>query len=346
MATLDAQSISTTFDSESNKTSIQVVYIYKGTQTGAAAGLSAIKAVPATPPGLKGEKFQLNQISADQNDEVRSLFTVTAVYDNATFSLEEKIQQAEGNTAGGASSWAPPNSDLGGGETEPFDEVDAEDFDGLGDVGVPVPCTPPPTESTTTIRAMKDYPIKNACGTPILPSPQIEVHMIQRTVTEYRQSSDPNSATSPEVAQAQNELNSGAGKIDPDETQRQNDRRGIDLTDTSDGGRCAEEEGAPAPGGDEFERSLNAPCGSLMTGGTVGAMQKGPCGAFFAVTKTFIDGNFRAPGIANVGYKKCNQSSGSDMHVGTLDGQRYPIVALESIPGEVIAWPGQPKVKK
>ena len=168
--------------------------------------------------------------------------------------------------------------------------------------------------------------------------------MLQRTVVTHKLLTASDELLGESVAQAQNDLDNNIGKIDIDETNRQNQRRGINMRDQGAGGRCAKEEGAPALGHNEIEREKNAPCGSLLTGGSIGAPQKGPCGSYIAITKTFIDGNFRAPGIVQTGFKKCRgQSSGADMHVGTLDGQRFPMVALGNIGGGLIAWPGQPK---
>jgi len=316
MATLSAKSVSGQFNKESRETTLSVAFVYNSTEgkTGAVATLDALGLVPEKPPGADGlnGQFFLKTCSASPESAHRSVFNVQATYSDLTKSKDDAGKGGKGNDGGG-----------GGGRG---------------------PCMPPDTETTSTIRAMKDYPINNRCGEPITPSPQIEVTMLQRTVVTHKKIGF---ATGGErdavISDAQNDLDNNIGKIDIDETNRQNQKRGINMRDLGEGGRCEKEEGAPAIGHNEIEREKNAPCGSLLTGGSIGAPQKGPCGEYVAITKTFIDGNFRAPGIVQVGFKNCmGQSSGSDMHVGTLDGQRFPMVALGKI-GGVIAWPGQPK---
>ena len=317
MATLNAKSVSGQFNKESRETTLSVAFVYNSTEgkTGAVATLDALGLVPEKPPGADGPngQFFLKTCSASPESAHRSVFNVQATYSDLTKSKEQSGKGGKGNDGGGGG---------GGGK-----------------------CMPPDTETTSTIRAMKAYPIRNQCKEPILPSPQIEVTMLQRTVVTYElMTATDELITEQTIAQAQNDLDNNIGRIDIDETNRMNQRRGIDMRDQNPGGRCAKEEGAPALGHNEVEREKNAPCGSLLTGGSIGAPQKGPCGNYVAVTRTFIDGNFRAPGIVQTGFKKCKgQSSGADMHVGTLDGQRFPMVALGNIGGGLIAWPGQPK---
>ena len=319
MATLSAKSVSGQFNKESRETTLSVSFIYNSTEgkTGAEGTLDALALVPEKPPGADGPngQFFLKTCSASPESAHRSVFNVQATYSDLAKSKDDTGKGGKGNDGGGGG---------GGGN-----------------------CMPPDTETTSTIRAMKDYPINNHCGEPILPSPQIEVTMLQRTVVTHKLLTASDELLGESVAQAQNDLDNNIGKIDIDETNRQNQKRGINMRDLGEGGRCAKEEGAPALGRNEIEREKNAPCGSLLTGGSIGAPQKGPCGSYIAITKTFIDGNFRAPGIVQVGFKNCKgQSSGSDMHVGTLDGQRFPMVALGNIGGGLIAWPGQPKPNK
>ena len=311
---INATKVSAQFDKSSRETTINVEFIYTGGAGGAATALDALNAVSEKPPGLDGPngQFNLKTCSANQNANSKGTYTINATYSDLAPNRNDSDKSSSGGNGGG------------GGK-------------GRGD------CSPKDTETTQSVRAMKDYPIVNHCGTPITPAPQIEVHMIQRTVTKWE-------IISPGLedfqrGQEQNGLQAGLGKIDLDETKKQNKNRGIDLRGMGEGGACEKEEGAPAIGETVQEREDNAPCGSLLTGGSVGESQKFPCGNFFPVTKTFVDGNFRAPGIVEVDYKKCPQSSGADMHSGTLDGQRFPIVALQKV-GGVIAWPGQPKPKK
>ena len=324
MATLSAKSVSGQFNKESRETTLSVAFVYNSTEgkTGAAATLNALGLVPEKPPGADGpnSQFFLKTCSASPESAHRSVFNV-----QATYSDHAKDGKSEQSGKGGK------GNDKGGG----------------GGGGGRGKCLPPDTETTSTIRAMKDYPINNHCGEPIVPSPQIEVTMLQRTVVTHKSLDMMTQGEKDAViAGAQNDLANNVGKIDVDETNRQNGKRGIDMRKQAEGGMCEKEEGAPALGHNEIEREKNAPCGSLLTGGSISAPQKGPCGNYIAITKTFIDGNFRAPGIVQVGFKNCKgQSSGSDMHVGTLDGQRFPMVALGKI-GGVIAWPGQPKPNK
>ena len=100
---------------------------------------------------------------------------------------------------------------------------------------------------------------------------------------------------------------------------------------------------APAPGKDEDARKKNRPCGSLLNSGSVGEIQFGPCGPYYAVTKVFIDGDFQAKGIFEADYTKCGY--GNTLHTGVHNGEVFPIVALKGI-GGVIPWPGQPGIKK
>ena len=262
MATLNAKSVSGQFNKESNETTLSVSFVYNSTEgkTGAVATLDALGLVPEKPPGADGPngQFNLKTCSASPESAHRSVFNVQATY-------SDLVKNAKDDADGGGK-----GNDGGGGG-------------GRGG------CKPPGTETTSTVRAMKDYPINNHCGEPILPSPQIEVTMIQRTVTTYEME------TQETIAKTQNDLANNMGKIDVDETNLQNIKRGIDLRNVGPNGLCKKEKGAPAIGDNEQEREKNAPCGSMLTGGGIGAPQKGPCGNYVAITKTFVDGNFRAP---------------------------------------------------
>ena len=307
---LEPKTINASYDESSGTTTINVSFIYESTSAITNASetttrvLQVIDAVPAKPPNGR-RNFCLKSCSANVADNSKSLYNAQAVYS------DDACDPSAGADSGGSG--------------------------GNGGGGGRGPCLPPKTQTSTTIRAMKDYPITNSCGTPILPTPQIEVAMLQRTVVEYHMGKD--------TADAENDLVDGMGKIDEEETEREDARRNKDLRGNVE---CPEVFGHPAAGENDDQRKKNRPCGSMLNGGSVGPIQSGPCGSYYAVTKNWVDGNFRSPGIAQVGYKKCYTGTGlggTTMHTGTVDGQKFPIVAMENIGGGVIAWPGQPGVK-
>ena len=308
MAELKATQISGSYTVESGVTAVNVNFIYESTATITTAAhvgeetLKIIGLVPKKPPG-GGQNFGLRSCSVNAVDGNKNTYTVSASYDDHA-KKENGRDAGKGGTGSG-----------GGG--------------GGGGRGA---CLPPDTETVTTVKAMKDIPLKNSCDTPIMPSPQVEVSMLQRTVVEHVLGDD----TSAE----QLNLRDSIGKIDINETDRQDARLGIKQRD---GKNCPEDEMAPAPGADEDARKKNRPCGSLLNSGSIGPVQYGPCGPFFAVTKVFIDGDFQAKGIFEADYTKCNY--GNQLHTGVHNGKVFPIVALKGI-GGVIPWPGQPGIKK
>jgi len=290
-------------------TSIDVSYIYESTAvitTGSKVTdeiLNVIDLVPGKPPNGK-QNFNLKSCNASLATGSKPVITATATYDDAT--------PASGKNGGGGN-----GSDPGGG----------------GGRGA---CLPQDTETTSTVKAMKDYPINNRCGTPILPTPQIEVTLLQRTKVSYHLGSN--------TADAQNELRDGVGGIDQEETDLQARRTGHNAQSAEN---CPPDPGSPPmPNEDGQIDEANRPCGSLLNGGSIGAVQQGPCGPYFAVTKNFIDGNFSAPGIVQAGYAQCDgYGGGATAHTATgPDGKLIPIVAMKGI-GGIIPWPGQPKKK-
>jgi len=317
MAELKATAINAAYDEGNGFTTINVSYVYESTKTIDDASkttnevLAVINLVPEKPPNDR-ENFCLKSCNVNVSDASRNLYIAQAVY------RDEGCDPLGPGSGGGSGS-------------------------GPGGGGGRGPCLPPPKRTSTTVRAMKDYPINNRCGTPILPTPQIEVAMLQRTEVTYKMGNDP--------SEDENDLVDSMGKIDDEETQRENARRGRDMQGEDECPGQGNREGHPAMGADDQERQDNAPCGSMLSGGSIGGVEFGPCGPYYAVTKNWIDGDFTAPGIAQVGYKKCGYDpktggTGTTMHVGTVDGETFPIVAMESIGGAVIAWPGQPKKKK
>jgi hypothetical protein len=309
-AELRPTSISGGYSADDGVTTINVSFVYESTKTIETAKdvanetLHVINRVPNKPPNGK-DTLCLRSCSVNQIGGNKATFTASATYDDKT--------PCEGGKGSG-----------GGGKASEF-----PDGGGRG------PCLPADKETTTTVRAVKDFPLKNNCGTPIMPSPQIEVAMLQRTVVSYQLGSD--------TGQAQKDLKDGMGKIDLQETARQNARLGIDQRDDKN---CPPNENAPAPGGDADERFDNRPCGSMLQGGNIGAIEQGPCGPMFPVTKTFVDGDFQAPGIFQADYLKCGgYGATNELHTGVHNGATFPIVALRGI-GGVIPWPGQPAIKK
>ena len=290
----------------SGVTTINVSYIYESTEaitTDAVATneiLKVINLIPNKPPNGK-QNFNLKSCNASQSAGEKPIISASATFDDAT---------APGKGGSGQ------GSDPGGG----------------GGRGA---CLPQDTETTSTVKAMKDYPIKNKCGTPILPTPQIEITLLQRTKVEYHLGSD--------TSQDQNDLRDNVGNIDQAETDLQTRRTGHDAQSEAN---CPPDGGAPPmPNADGQIDEANRPCGSLLNGGSIGAIQQGPCGPYYAVTKNFIDGDFSAPGIAQVGYANCDgYGATSSAHTATgPDGKLIPIVAMKGIPGSIIPWPGQPE---
>lgn len=309
-AILRPTNISGGFNVETSVTTLSVDFVYESTKTIATAAdvtnatLDIINMVPNKPPN-GSETLCLRSCSVNPIGGAKKGFTASASYDDKT--------PCEGRSGKGGK---------------------ASDFPEGGGRG---PCLPSDKETTNTVRAVKDFPLKNGCGTPIMPSPQIEVAMLQRTVVSYHLGSD--------TGQAQNDLKDGMGKIDLQETDKQNAKLGIDQRDEKN---CPPNENAPAPGEDDDERFANRPCGSMLQGGSIGAVEQGPCGPMFPVTKTFVDGDFQAPGIYQADYLKCGDGrygATNELHTGYHDGQAFPIVALRGI-GGVIPWPGQPAIKK
>ena len=305
--TLNETAVNVSYSAGEGVTTINVSFIYESTKVITTAThvtnevLNVLRRVPAKPPGGK-QNFNLNSCSANQTSGSKTTFTASATYDDATL---------------------PPDGEKGSpGENDP------------GGGGGGGPCLPPKKETSSTIKAMKDFPLKNSCDTPIMPSPQIEVTLIQRTVVEYFSGTD--------TGAAQKDLGEGVGNIDMAETRAQNARLGFDQRDLE--GACPPDENAPAPGNNQDMRERNRPCGSLLQGGSIGAVEQGPCGPMFAVTKTFIDGDFQAAGIFQADYMKCGYGANNDLHVGTHNGVNFPIVALRGI-GGVIPWPGQPGIR-
>ena len=307
-AELKATQISGSYTVESGVTAVNVNFIYESTATITTAAhvgqetLKVINLVPKKPPG-GGQNFGLRSCSVNAVDGNKNTYTVSASYD-------DHAKKENGKDAGKGGT-----GDGGGG----------------GGRGA---CLPPDKETVTTVKAVKDIPMKNKCDTPILPSPQIEVTMLQRTKVEYFLGSD--------TGAAQRELQEGIGKIDLQETEAQNAALGKDMRDAQN---CPDDEMKPAPGMNEEERIANRPCGSLLQNGSIGEVQQGPCGPYYAVTKTFIDGDFQAAGIFEADYTKCGYGGNNQLHTGVHNGVQFPIVALKGI-GGVIAWPGQPGIKK
>ena len=311
---LKATTINAAYDEGTGFTSINVSFVYESTATIDTAAkttneiLAIINVVPEKPPNER-ENFCLKSCNASVSDATRSLYLVQAVY-------RDECCETGGGSGGGS------GGDPGGGG-------------GRG------PCLPPPKRTSTTVRAMKDHPINNKCGTPILPTPQIEVAMLQRTEVTYKMGNDPSGD--------ENDLVDSMGKIDDEETQKQNARRGRAKQGKAESPGQGNREGHPAEGKNDAERQANAACGSMLSGGSIGGVESGPCGPYYAITKNWIDGDFTAPGIVNTGYKKCGYTpsgGGTNMHVGTVDGEKFPIVAMEKIDDQIIPWPGQPKKKK
>ena len=308
--TLNATSINGGFNTSDGVTTVSVNFVYESTKDIEDAAdvttetLRILSIVPNKPPGGK-DTLCLRSCSVNPIGGNKATFTASATYDDKT--------PCEGQ----------PGSGKAG---------KASEFPGGGGRG---PCLPPDKETVTTVRAMKDFPIKNGCGTPILPSPQIEVTLLQRTVVSYNLGSD--------TGQAQRELKEGVGKIDLAETERQDQKLGIKQRGEKE---CPPDPNAPAPGHSQDERHKNRPCGSLLQSGSIGNVEQGPCGPMHAVTKTFVDGNFQAPGIFQADYMKCGgYGATNELHSGTFNGEQFPIVALRGI-GGVIPWPGQPAIKK
>jgi len=307
MAELKATQIGGNYTVENGVTAVNVNFIYESTAvitTAAHVGAETLKIiglVPKKPPG-GGQNFGLRSCSVNAVDGNKNTYTVSASYD-------DHAKQENGRDAGKGGK----GNDFGGGRGA---------------------CLPPDKETTTTIRAMKDVALKNSCGTPVMPSPQIEVTLLQRTVTTFQLGTD--------KSQAKKDLMDGVGKIDLEETEKQNAALGIDLRDEK---HCPPDSMSPAPGADEDARFNNRPCGSLLQGGSVGDVQQGPCGPYFAITKTFIDGDFQAMGIYEADYTKCGYGGNNQLHTGVHNGQVFPIVALKGI-GGVMPWPGQPGIKK
>jgi hypothetical protein len=286
-------------------TTISVSYIYESTAAIASDSdatdeiLKVLNLVPNKPPNGK-ENFNLKSCNASQAAGNKPVITAAATFDDVT----------------------PPRNRNGGSGSDP------------GGGGGRGGCLPPDTETTSTIKAMKDYPIKNKCGTPILPTPQIEVTLLQRTKVEYHLGSD----TAPD----QNDLRDNVGSIDQNETDLQAQRTGHNAQSAEN---CPPDGGAPPmPNADGQIDEANRPCGSLLQGGSIGAIQQGPCGSYYAVTKNYIDGDFSAPGIFEAGYANCNNyGQATSAHTATgPDGKLIPIVAMKGI-GGIIPWPGQPK---
>ena len=304
--TLKETSVNVSYAASERTTTINVSFIYESTAALTTAALvtseilAIVKKVPNKPPGGK-QNFNLRSCSANQTAGSKTAFTASATYDDKMLPKESSGGGGEGDDPGGG----------GGGGS----------------------CLPPKKETVTTIKAMKDFPLKNSCDTPIMPSPQIEVTLLQRTVVEYQLGSD--------TGAAQQDLGEGVGNIDMAETRAQDARLGIDQRDAD---HCPPNEDAPAPGNDQDARERNRPCGSLLQGGSIGAVEQGPCGPMFAVTKTFIDGDFQAAGIFQADYMKCGYGGNNKLHVGTHNGIDFPIVALRGI-GGVIPWPGQPGIR-
>jgi hypothetical protein len=308
--TLDATSISGGFNTADSVTTMNVTFVYESTKTiddakaVANETLHVINLIPNKPPNGK-DTLCLRSCSVNPIGGNKATFTASATYDDKT-----PCEGKPGSGQGGKASEFPEGGGRG-------------------------PCLPPPKETVTTIRAMKDFPLNNGCGTPILPSPQIEVTMLQRTVVEYELGSD--------TGQAQKNLRDGVGKIDLQETERQDQRLGIKQRGDKE---CPAQDNAPAPGNNADERAANRPCGSLLQSGGIGNVEQGPCGPMYAVTKTFIDGDFQAPGIFQADYLKCGgYGATNELHSGMHNGASFPIVALRGI-GGVIPWPGQPGIKK
>jgi len=303
--TLKETSVNVAYAAGENTTTINVSFIYESTAALTTAALvtseilTIVKKVPNKPPGGK-QNFNLRSCSANQTSGSKTAFTASATYDDKTL---------------------PKDGEGGGGE--------GDDPDGGGGRGS---CHPPKKETVSTIKAIKDFPLKNNCDTPIMPSPQIEVTLIQRTVVDHFLGTD--------TGQAQNDLRNGIGKIDMAETRNQNGKLGIDQRDKD---QCPPDENAPAPGINQDQQFRNRPCGSLLASGSIGAVEQGPCGPFYSVTKTFIDGDFQAPGIFQADFIKCGYGGNNALHTGTHNGVNFPIVALRGI-GGVIAWPGQPAI--
>ena len=304
-ATLDPTTIKGSFEVESGVTTINVTYVYiseenlVNAEDVAEETLKIINIVPNKPPS-GGDRIRLKNCNV-QHTAAKNTFTVSATYDD-----NQKTQKSGNENNGGKG-----NENNGGGRG---------------------PCLPPDTETVSTVKAMKDIPLKNSCGTPVMPSPQVEVAMLQRTVVQYQMGDD----TSAE----QLDLKNSIGKIDLAETARQDAKLGIKQRDNKN---CPPDEMAPAPGADDDARRKNRPCGSLLNSGNIGPIEFGPCGPYFAVTKVFIDGDFQAQGIFEADYTKCGY--GNTLHTGVHNGEVFPIVALKGI-GGVIPWPGQPGIKK
>ena len=304
--TLNETAVNVSYAASENTTTINVSFIYESTAALTTAALvtneilAIIKKVPNKPPNGK-QNFNLRSCSANQTSGSKTAFTASATYDDKTLP-KSGGEKGKGDDPGG-----------GGGRGS---------------------CLPPDTETTTTVKAMKDYPISNRCNTPILPTPQIEVTLLQRTKVSYHLGSD--------TSAAQNELKDGVGKIDQAETERQDRKIGGQMQGKKE---CPEDAGAPPmPDANGKIDEKNRPCGSLLQAGSIGAIQQGPCGPYHAVTKNFLDGNFSAPGILQAGYAQCD-SSGATAHTAVgPDGKLIPIVAMKGI-GGIIPWPGQPQKK-
>ena len=307
MSELKATQISGSYTVESGVTAVNVNFIYESTATITTAAqvgqetLKIINMVPKKPPG-GGQNFGLRSCSVAAVDGNKNTYTVSASYD-------DHAKKENGRDAGKGG-----NGNGGGG--------------GRG------ACLPPDKETVTSVKAIKDVPLKNKCDTPIFPSPQVEVTLLQRTKVEYRKGRD--------TGAAQRELQESIGKIDLQETELQNSKLGKNMRDATN---CPPDEMKPAPGMTKEERFDNRPCGSLLQNGSIGEVQQGPCGPYYAVTKTFIDGDFQAAGIFQADYTKCGYGGNNQLHTGVHNGVQFPIVALKGI-GGVIAFPGQPGIKK
>ena len=87
----------------------------------------------------------------------------------------------------------------------------------------------------------------------------------------------------------------------------------------------------------------------MLADANIGEVRHTPCGKRVTVTKTFIDGNFRSPGIVNAGFTQCKGYTGSGKlaHVAEVNGVKVPVVANLAIPNgpPILPWPGQPEIK-
>ena len=191
---LDASTVASSFDAKSGVTTVNVTFLYQSTGLGVDCSIRALNAVPNKPPGMSTDTaLGLKTKNATQSAENRTVFNVTATYSNDLTETEKKNNEGGGDGGGGGDGKPPKN------------------------------CNKPPKETTSFVTVVKDAPVKNGCGDPILPSPQIEVMYTKRTVTLDLPAED--------IGQVKKDLVKDIGKIDPEETQRVNDELGIDMLD-------------------------------------------------------------------------------------------------------------------